>query len=92
MVDSTNVTKIYQENNDIKPSTWRWTWFLAFTNGCVQLFDGAFLAVCVLVIRNQIGCMIGKSEIASERIFMQAIVFSIHAVFNIVTVSTYYHF
>ena len=65
---------------------------MAYANAGVQLFDGALLATCVIVIRNQLTTMIQKSDLASNRILLQAVTYSLHAVLNLVTVSTYYNF
>jgi hypothetical protein len=68
------------------------TWYLAYTNVSVQLFDGALLAVCVIIIRNQVRKMVKRSDIASERIVLQAVAYSIHALLNIAALSIYYNF
>lgn len=68
------------------------TWYLAYANVSVQLFDGALLAVCVIIIRNQVRKMVKRSDIASERIVLQAVAYSIHALLNIAALSTYYNF
>ena len=58
----------------------------------MQLFDGALLAVCVIIIRIQVRKMVKSSDIASERIVLQAVVYSIHALLNIAALSIYFNF